>query len=77
MTLLQMVTDILSDLEADIPAWTVARRYGLRGYHVVLWRKVLTFESRRLLPELAPLKATSPLLLVHPAPEVQEIESAA
>ena len=44
---------LLRDIEADLPSYQVAQRWQLRPYQVVLWRKVLTFPSRKLIPDLA------------------------
>ena len=41
----------------------------LRPYQIVMWRQVLTFNSRKLIPELASLKAVSPLVCVYPVIE--------
>ena len=46
-------TLMLLDLEADLPAHLVAQRWNLRPYQVVLWRKVIAIQSRKLIPELA------------------------
>jgi hypothetical protein len=40
----------------------------LQPYHIVLWRKLIEMNNEKLLPELAVLKATSPLVLVHSSP---------
>lgn len=37
--------------------------FHLTVWQVVLWRQVLTVESRRLIPELSQLKPLSPLRL--------------
>lgn len=61
----------IEDPEFRYPPWHVARLAALLGYpnlkayQIVLWRKALTLSSRRLVPELAALKARSPLILLY------------
>lgn len=52
---------LLYYIEGDYPSHKVASMFGLRVYQVTLWRKVLTFESRKLVPELSQLKPLTPL----------------
>jgi hypothetical protein len=56
---------LLYYIEGDFPSIKVARMFGLRNWEVVIWRQVLTAPSRKLIPGIAALKATSPLLLVQ------------
>ena len=53
--------------------WQIARLWGLRVWQVRLWRDALTFHSRKLIPELASLKACTPLKAVWPAEEEQDV----
>ena len=56
---------LLSCMESDWTNHKIALAFGLRPWQVKIWREVITYPSQKLVPEMRPSAAKSPITLLY------------